>query len=163
MGETFSEECGVTLLTEEHILEIGSRKVLLMHGDSLCTDDIPHQNFRAMVLDDAWQKGFLSKSIAERDQLARLARYRSDDTKTDKSMEIMDVTDAAVSAVVTKHSVRLLIHGHTHRPAIHSINCQLPNCHRIVLGDWASGESWITLTKDEILLHHHGKTDQLIL
>ena len=163
VGETFSEECGVTLLTDEHILEIDSRKVLLMHGDSLCTDDIPHQNFRAMVLDDAWQKGFLSKSIAERDQLVRLARYRSDDTKTDKSMEIMDVTDAAVSAVVTKHSVRLLIHGHTHRPAIHSINCQLPNCHRIVLGDWASGESWITLTKDEILLHHHGKTDQLIL
>ena len=70
LGEKFADQCGIQLIADEHILKVGRRRVLLMHGDSLCTDDLPHQKFRTMVRSPDWQKTFLDKSIAERDRLA---------------------------------------------------------------------------------------------
>ena len=147
LGEKFADQCGIQLIADEHILELGRRRVLLMHGDSLCTDDLPHQKFRAMVRSPDWQKTFLDKSIAERDGLAKLARYRSEDGKTQKNMEIMDVNPQAVQEVIAAHDAEILIHGHTHRPAIHPVARPEP-AYRIVLGDWTPEPSWIRLSEE---------------
>ena len=145
------------------ILHVGERRLLLMHGDSLCTDDIAHQKFRAMVLDPVWQDMFLSKTIDERDAMARLARYRSNDGKTTKSAEIMDVTAAAVNDVMEQHSVTLLIHGHTHRPAVHQLKDSGATRHRVVLGDWDTAESVIALSEEKLTLRFRGQDHTLAL
>jgi len=145
LGQHFADRCGIQLIADEHVIQVGGRRVLLMHGDSLCTDDLPHQAFRKLVRSGDWQRAFLDKSVAERDGLAKLARYRSEDGKAQKSMEIMDVNQQAVEEIMHSHSVETLIHGHTHRPAIH--RCDSPHgTHRIVLGDWTPEPSWIRLS-----------------
>lgn len=147
LGQKFADECGIQLIADGHLLKMGQRRILLMHGDSLCTDDVPHQQFRTMVRSPGWQKTFLDKSIAERDGLAKLARYRSEDGKTQKSMQIMDVNRQAVREVIAAHNVEILIHGHTHRPAIHAVESPEP-AYRIVLGDWTPEPSWIRLSEE---------------
>lgn len=146
LGEDFATRCGIQLISDEHILDLGSKRVLLMHGDSLCTDDIAHQKFRSMVRSPSWQSEFLAKSLATRDAMAKLARYRSEDGKTQKAAQIMDVNEEAVDEVMGAHQVRLLIHGHTHRPAIHEAGPPRNAC-RIVLGDWTPEPSWVQLTE----------------
>ncbi len=146
LGRKFADQCGMQIISDEHILELGPKRVLLMHGDSLCTDDIAHQKFRNMVRLPSWQDEFLRKSLAERDALAKLARYRSEDGKTQKAAQIMDVNDEAVEGVMCAHGVGLLIHGHTHRPAVHELNFS-GNAYRVVLGDWTPEPSWIRLTE----------------
>ena len=164
VGKNFADECNMTLLPSEHFIDVGDEKILLVHGDSLCTDDVAHQKFRGMVLNAAWQAGFLAKTIAERDGLARLARYRSDDGKAQKTSEIMDVTPLAVKQLMDARSVRLLIHGHTHRPAIHRLaSADATPGYRIVLGDWASAESAITLDENQLTLKFHGTQETLPL
>lgn len=163
VGANFLAECGMKKLDPEHILQVGERRLLLMHGDSLCTDDIAHQKFRAMVLDPVWQDMFLSKTIDERDAMARLARYRSNDGKTTKSAEIMDVTATAVNDVMEQHSVTLLIHGHTHRPAVHQLKDSGATRHRVVLGDWDTAESVITLSEERLTLRFRGQDHTLAL
>jgi len=145
LGEDFATRCGMQIIPDEHVLELGSRRVLLMHGDSLCTDDIAHQKFRSMVRSPSWQDEFLGKPVEARDTLARLARYRSEDGKVQKAAQIMDVNAEAVDEVMSAHRVRLLIHGHTHRPAIHELD-SLQNAYRVVLGDWTPEPSWVRLT-----------------
>ena len=151
VGEKFADECGIQLIADEHILKVGQQQVLLMHGDSLCTDDLSHQKFRAMVRSPGWQKTFLEKTIAERDGLAKLARYHSEDGKAQKNMEIMDVNPEAVRETIAQHDVEILIHGHTHRPAIHRIECR-EVAYRVVLGDWTPKPSWIQLTEEGLIL-----------
>ena len=151
LGGKFANECGIQLIADEHILKVGQRQVLLMHGDSLCTDDLSHQKFRAMVRSPDWQKTFLEKTIAERDGLAKLARYRSEDGKAQKSMEIMDVNPEAVRETIARHDVEILIHGHTHRPAIHRIDGPKA-AYRVVLGDWSPGPSSIQLNEEGLVL-----------
>ena len=151
LGEKFADECGIQLIADEHILKVGQRKVLRMNGDSLCTDDLAHQKFRAMVRSPGWQKTFLDKSVAERDGLAKLARYRSEDGKAQKSMEIMDVNPQAVREAIAHHDVEMLIHGHTHRPAIHQVECP-GSAYRLVLGDWTPEPSWIRLNEEGVVL-----------
>ena len=146
LGRSFADRCGMTLIADEHILNVGAERILLMHGDSLCTDDIAHQQFRTMVRTPSWQEGFLKKSVVERDAMAKLARYRSEDSKAAKTSQIMDVNSTAVDEVMRAHRVRLLIHGHTHRPAVHEIG-PADDCYRIVLGDWGPGPSWIRLNE----------------
>lgn len=162
VGKDFADECNMTLLPSEHFIDVGDEKILLVHGDSLCTDDVAHQKFRAIVLNAAWQAGFLAKTIAERDGLARLARYRSDDGKAQKSSEIMDVTPLAVNQLMDARSVRLLIHGHTHRPAIHRLaSADARPRYRVVLGDWASAESAISLDENRLTLEFQGTKETL--
>ena len=151
LGEKFADECGIQLIADEHILKVGQRQVLLMHGDSLCTDDLSHQKFRAMVRSPDWQKTFLEKTIAERDGLAKLARYRSEDGKAQKSMEIMDVNPETARETIARHDVEILIHGHTHRPAIHRIEGPKA-AYRVVLGDWSPRPSSIQLNEEGLVL-----------
>jgi UDP-2,3-diacylglucosamine hydrolase len=134
VGERFADDTGCEILDDPTVVDLYDEPALLMHGDSLCTDDLAHQKFRATVGDRAWQRSFLDKPVAERMQMAEAARAQSREHKDSVSMEIMDVNQRAVRKAFDEYGVRLLIHGHTHRPAIH--DGRPDGTRRIVLGDW---------------------------
>ena len=136
VGEDFCRRSGAVLLEETSVVEIGGERVLLMHGDSLCTDDHDYQEFRAMVRDPGWQAGFLALPLMERRALAAQARDASRLSTSGKPAEIMDVNAAAVAETMRLNGVRRLIHGHTHRPAVHEFNLDGAPATRTVLGDW---------------------------
>lgn len=135
VGKRFSELTGATLLADSHLLELPSGKALLMHGDQLCTDDIEYQQLRTLVRNPAWQADILSKSVDERLLLAKQLRDGSKTSTQNKSMDIMDVNADTVSSALQQADATILIHGHTHRPAIHTLD---GDKRRIVLGDWDS-------------------------
>ncbi len=164
IGKDFAERCGITLLDDEHLLQLDDRPILLMHGDSLCTDDRSHQIFRKMVRDQTWQDDFLSRPISIRDEMAKSVRYRSESGKTLKASAIMDVTQRAVDDVMRSHGVELLIHGHTHRPAIHQFSLpESMSVHRVVLGDWSQAPSFIRFDQHTLELVHAGISDRLVI
>jgi len=134
--DSYAKQAGMTLLPEELVVDLYGEEVLLMHGDSMCTDDVPYQQFRSLVRDRDWQDVFLSKSPPERLQIAMQARDASAEHKGNLSMEIMDVNQAQVVAALKRHEVSKMIHGHTHRPAMHNLNLNGVSGQRIVLGDW---------------------------
>jgi len=109
---------------------------LLMHGDTLCTDDVEYQRFRSQVRDPATQRQFLALPIDERISVARHYRSESRERNSYKTAEIMDVNQSAVSDIMRQHGVYRLIHGHTHRPAVHNFTLDQHAAQRIVLGDW---------------------------
>jgi len=134
-GERFAAETGCRILPDPTVVELYGERALLMHGDYLCTDDTEHQAFRRTVDDPEWQRGFLGKPVEARMQMAQDAREQSREHKDSVTMEIMDVNADAVRRTFDDHSVRLMIHGHTHRPAIHD-DSDPTGTRRIVLGDW---------------------------
>lgn len=136
MTDKFAELSGTTLLNDPTIIDLYGTPTLLMHGDTLCSDDVEYQKFRKMVRAPAFKADFLSKSIEER--LAVAAKYReiSKTETASKTMDIMDVNQLAVEASMQEHNVTQLIHGHTHRPAIHHFKMNEQDMKRIVLGDW---------------------------
>jgi UDP-2,3-diacylglucosamine hydrolase len=136
LGEDYAKSAGMTLLPEEYMVDLYGEQVLLMHGDSLCTDDIQYQQFRSLVRSPAWQQDILSKSPQERLQIALQLRDASADHKDNVDIDIMDVNPGEVKAVFERHNVHRMIHGHTHRPAIHDLEVNGKACQRIVLGDW---------------------------
>ena len=136
LGAGFATETGCTLIEDPTCIELGGESVLLLHGDTLCTDDIDYQQFRSMVRNSAWQRDFLAKPLPERRQLAAQVRETSKQRTGEKAPEIMDVNPAAVLATLRAANVRRMIHGHTHRPAVHSLDLDGAPAQRIVLGDW---------------------------
>ncbi len=136
IGELFCAQTGCQLLDDPTLIELGGRKALLMHGDTLCTRDVEYQKLRQMVRDPAWQAAALSKPIPERLAMAQSLRDVSRQETGDKAEDIMDVTPAEVVRVMAEHNVDLLIHGHTHRPAVHRLEVAGNAATRIVLGDW---------------------------
>jgi UDP-2,3-diacylglucosamine hydrolase len=133
LGDAFSLATGCTMLADECVLAVGSQRVLLMHGDSLCTDDVEYQRFRTQVRDPAYQSGFLSQSLDARHALIARMRATSEDKKSRSAMSIMDVNASAVDDTMNTHAVDLLIHGHTHRPQCHTLT---GGRLRWVLPDW---------------------------
>lgn len=136
IGQRFSAATGCQLLAEWYVAEIEGQRVLLTHGDLLCTDDKPYMQLRAMVRSLAWQREFLAKPLDERRKIAESLRQRSQTETASKSAEIMDVNEAAVAAALRAHDVRLLLHGHTHRPSVHELVIDGGPATRIVLGAW---------------------------
>ena len=136
MGEKFAADIGGHLLGDEALIEIAGQKVLLMHGDSLCTADTEYMKFRAMVRGTAWQSQILAMPIAARRQLAQDLRSKSHSMNVTKAEDIMDVSQDEVENVMRKHRVNTLIHGHTHRPAVHHFMLDGLQSNRFVLGDW---------------------------
>jgi UDP-2,3-diacylglucosamine hydrolase len=132
----YAARAGLKLLPEEYVAELYGERVLLMHGDSLCTDDIAYQQFRTVVRDPAWQRDFLAKSPQERLQTALQARDASAAHKGAMEMTIMDVNPGEVVDAFKRHGVSRMIHGHTHRPATHDLEIEGRPAQRIVLGDW---------------------------
>jgi UDP-2,3-diacylglucosamine hydrolase len=133
LGNAFAQATGCTLLADECLLEIGLQRVLLMHGDSLCTDDVEYQRFRAQVRNPAYQENFLSQPLEARHALIARMRAASEDKKARAAMSIMDVNSQAVEDAMNRHAVGMLIHGHTHRPDHHVLN---NGRLRWVLPDW---------------------------
>lgn len=136
LGDDFCDAAGATRLEEPAVIHVDDEPVLLEHGDALCIDDVAYQAFRAQVRDSAWQAGFLSLPIEERLRQAQAARTRSGEEMAGKAEAIMDVNSDAVSQRLRDWQVRRLIHGHTHRPAVHEFELDGRSAARIVLGDW---------------------------
>jgi UDP-2,3-diacylglucosamine hydrolase len=136
IGERFCQATGARLLDDPSIMRIGKEKVLLMHGDTLCTDDHDYQAWRRTARSAAWQKEFLGKSIAQRREVTVGLREKSRQVIRAKPAQIMDVNDGAVREALARHGVRKLIHGHTHRPGRHALQVNGVGCERWVLPDW---------------------------
>lgn len=146
LQEDYAKIAGVTLLPEEYVVDLYGERVLLMHGDSLCTDDIAYQQFRALTRNPLYQQDFLAKTPQERLQIALQAREASSEHKGDLGMDIMDVNQGAVNSAYERHDVLRMIHGHTHRPATHDFIIHGRNAQRIVLGDWYTQGSVLRVT-----------------
>ena len=136
IGEDFAERTGFTLLEDPVVHDLYGTPVLLSHGDAYCTDDVEYQAFRRQSRDPAWQRHVLAMSIEERRALAGRAREESRAAMVDKAEDIMDVNAEAVAAGMRDAGVTTLVHGHTHRPAVHDFTLDGRPAKRIVLGDW---------------------------
>jgi len=136
IGETFASETGVSILADPVVVNLYGEDVLLCHGDALCTDDVHYQQVRAMTRDPQWQAMMSAKSIEERIAFAIQARKESIARGESMSDEIMDVNQDTVVATLREHGVNTMLHGHTHRPAVHEVNLGDHKATRIVLGDW---------------------------
>ncbi len=145
LGPDYAARAGMTLLEDPAVIELTGERVLLMHGDTLCTDDVEYLKFRTLVRDPNWQRAFLAKPLAERRAFAAQARGESRRHTANAKPEIMDVNQIAVEAALRTHGVRRLIHGHTHRPATHRFDVDGMKAERIVLGDWYEQASSLTL------------------
>lgn len=153
-GEGFARATGATLLEEPFIAYIGGQRLLLLHGDAQCIDDRDYMAFRAQVRNPDWQGAFLARPLAERKAIIEGMREGSRDAQREKTMAIMDVNTDAIASLFDQHTVRLMIHGHTHRPAIHPTDLGT----RHVLPDWdcdtANRGGWISADHDGRLIHH---------
>ncbi|ESN53338.1 UDP-2,3-diacylglucosamine diphosphatase [Enterobacter sp. MGH 16] len=152
VGKRYARESGMTLLPEEQVLDLYGRKVLIMHGDTLCTDDTGYLAFRAKVHTPWIQKVFLALPLFIRNRIAARMRAGSKAANSSKSMTIMDVNPQAVVRVMEKHDVQWLIHGHTHRPDVHSLIANGQPAHRVVLGAWHTEGSMVKVTPEGVEL-----------
>ena len=144
IGETFAQMTGFEILADESVITLGDENVLILHGDSLCTDDHLHQQFRAeMMCNPAFHQQALSLSVEQRIAKAEQLRGMSAEHKSEISMQIMDVNEDSVIKLFEQTGVCRMIHGHTHRPAIHSHSTKNGQAERIVLGDWYTQNSFL--------------------
>ena len=143
LGEDFAHRTGCELLLDPSAIQLGQERVLMTHGDTLCTDDHAYQAYRAQVRDPRVQEAFLKQPLEERVKYADSLREHSQRHAAVTSRDITDVNQSAVDRVMREHRADILIHGHTHRPAIHNISTRLGSpAQRIVLSDWYQRD-WI--------------------
>jgi UDP-2,3-diacylglucosamine hydrolase len=172
IGADYASRCGATLVSEPLTLITAAGPVLLMHGDQLCTDDTDYMQFRETVRQPAWQTEFLAKPLSARRDFARQARQQSQTATAHKQTSIMDVNQTAVVELMSRTAQTTLLHGHTHRPAIHEFELdvaagtplenRLPEnrpaegtstdnktrvAQRVVLGDWDQQAWYVETTK----------------
>lgn len=155
-GQLMATRCGATLLPDPCVVDLHGVPTLLMHGDLLCTDDLPYQAFRRQVRDPDWQATFLAQPLAARHAFAAQARAASREHQQGVSETITDVAPASVAATMARHGVTRLIHGHTHRPAVHSLQVAGRPATRIVLGDWYDQGSVLRVEPDGACLSQLG-------
>lgn len=148
IGEAFCQRIGATLLDDPTVVDLYGVPTLLMHGDSLCTADVEYQKFRANMRNPQWQQMILSRPLADRQQMARQLREISMAKNQGKEAYIMDVTPEEVVREMEVHQVQRLIHGHTHRPAVHDLTANGKPAKRIVLGDWDKNVWWLEVRPD---------------
>jgi len=133
LGSEFAGDTGATLLPDPALLDWGPHKFLLSHGDAWCLDDRDYLAFRTQVRSSAWQDSFLARPLAERETVARDLRARSEARKRDPQQTWADVDTATARQALKDHGAHVLVHGHTHRPAVHDLGDGLQ---RVVLSDW---------------------------
>jgi UDP-2,3-diacylglucosamine hydrolase len=136
LGDDYARRAGLTILDDGTVVDLYGTPTLLMHGDTLCTDDAAYLAFRRQVRDPAWQRQFLSQPLAARRAFAQQARTASREHTSQTAMGVMDVNQGAVEAALRDARVARMIHGHTHRPAVHDFTLDGAAAQRIVLGDW---------------------------
>ncbi|MFT7130695.1 MAG: UDP-2,3-diacylglucosamine hydrolase [Gammaproteobacteria bacterium] len=136
LGPDFFSQSLCINLTDPTIIDLYGKSVLLMHGDSLCTEDRDYIKFRSMVRDPNWQREFLEQPLEKRRIVAQQIRNASKDANSNKSQDIMDVSPNDVTRAFNEQKVDLMIHGHTHRPFVHKQMVDDKSTTRVVLGDW---------------------------
>ena len=152
LGQSFAKKAAMQLLPEIDTIDLYGQHVIIMHGDTLCTRDIDYQEFRKKSRSWWWQLAVKSLPLFIRKKMAANYRKKSTAATSMKSQEIMDVTESEVIDCLEKYNSQLLIHGHTHRPAVHKISANGANAERIVLGDWYEQGAWLKVTPDSIEL-----------
>jgi UDP-2,3-diacylglucosamine hydrolase len=143
LGRDFCEDTGCRLLPDPIIAEFDGERVLLTHGDGLCTDDHSYQELRSIVRTAPWQRRFLALPLEDREMLANQARAGSRQHTARTIPNIMDVNPEAVATAYRVTGVRRIIHGHTHRPGIHDMTIEGAQAQRIVLGAWYEQGSYL--------------------
>ncbi len=141
IGQHFAHQVGAQLLPDEHVAEIAGERVLLMHGDTLCTGDREYQRFRRVIRNPLALWCLRILPLGRRQRIAANLRNRSRNANSNKPEAIMDVTPAAVEDAMRRHRVRRLVHGHTHRPGVHDLQIDGQPAWRMVVGDW-DREGW---------------------
>jgi UDP-2,3-diacylglucosamine hydrolase len=143
IGEDYCQRAGATLLEDPSVVDLYGTPYLLMHGDSLCTADEEYQKFRANMRNPQMQKMMLARPLEDRQKMARQLRDMSMAKNQGKAEAIMDVTPEEVVREMEAHGVQRMIHGHTHRPAVHDLQANGQPAKRIVLGDWDENVWWL--------------------
>ena len=143
IGEVCARKTRANLIADPTMTELYGTPTLLMHGDTLCTDDVKYIEFRTMVRAPKWQERFLAQPLPARKQIIAGLRAGSVEEKRLKSEAIMDVASGTVETVLREHGYPRLIHGHTHRPAMHEHVVDGRRCERWVLGDWYASGSYL--------------------
>jgi len=144
IGEHFCTSTNIKLLADPTLITLHGQRVLLSHGDALCTDDIDYQKFRHQVRNPQWQQNFLQQSLVSRKLKIEEIRLRSEEEKSLKLAQIMDVNQEAVDALLRSYDYpEFLIHGHTHRPKKHLLKLDKHPVTRWVLGDWYEQGSYL--------------------
>jgi UDP-2,3-diacylglucosamine hydrolase len=136
VGEQFCRETGATLLGDYAVIDLYGEPALITHGDLLCTDDTLYQAARVRVRAESWKQSALAKPLLIRQLYARWYRFKSGLDKGKKTLEIMDANPQAVVDAMRSHGTNLLIHGHTHRPAVHELDIDGKPAKRFVLAEW---------------------------
>jgi len=152
VGPAYAERAGWTLLPDPAVVLLQGEPTLLMHGDQLCLDDVAYQQFRRQVRSPEWQATFLAQPLAARRAFAARARAASAEAQSGRDENIGDVTPVEVQRLMDLYGVRRLIHGHTHRPAIHAVPLAYGSGQRIVLGDWYEQGSVLRVDADGFAL-----------
>ncbi|MBT0728486.1 UDP-2,3-diacylglucosamine diphosphatase [Rosenbergiella australiborealis] len=142
VGKKFARQANMQILPEEYVLERFGQRLVIMHGDTLCTDDVDYLKFRKKVHTPWIQWLFLRLPLSVRLNIARKMRQRSQSAHQHKAMAVMDVNPQAVIEVFERHNATFLVHGHTHQPAIHSVKAVSLQAQRAVLGAWHQ-EGWM--------------------
>jgi UDP-2,3-diacylglucosamine hydrolase len=145
IGNGFLSASGAHFLDDPAVIRLAGESLVLMHGDTLCTDDQDYQAWRGTARSESWQREFLAKSLAERHAAIGALREKSKQVIAAKPAEIMDVNADAVRDAFRRHGVRRLIHGHTHRPARHDVEVDGTPCERWVLPDWYGRGGYLSL------------------
>jgi UDP-2,3-diacylglucosamine hydrolase len=153
LGASFARESGARLLPDPSVILLYGEPTLLMHGDLLCSDDTAYLDFRRQVRNPEWQDGFLAQSLPARRAFADQARAASGERQgelraTGTLESITDVSQCTVEETMARYGVNRLIHGHTHRPAIHALRSGGRSAQRIVLGDWHENGSVLRVDGD---------------
>lgn len=147
-GATFAARSGVRLLPDFAVIDLDERRAVLTHGDLLCTQDVKYQRFRRVVRSRWLQRTFLATPLGWRRRIALGTQSRTRASMATKPEHVMDVATPAVEHALRENAADLLIHGHTHRPALHELDVDGRHCQRVVLGDWYE--------QDDVLVHHGG-------
>ncbi|VFP83103.1 UDP-2,3-diacylglucosamine diphosphatase [Candidatus Erwinia haradaeae] len=150
LGKSFARRAGMYLMPDASILELYGQRVLIMHGDRLCTRDIIYQTYRKYIQTYWLKKLFLSLPLYTRKRIALKLRSHSQQANTSKDIGIMDVNPHTVSDLMCKNQSFMLIHGHTHRPTIHQFSINGQPAQRWVLGDWSQKGSMISVNHKDI-------------
>jgi UDP-2,3-diacylglucosamine hydrolase len=146
IADGFESATGIKILPDPSLITLYDKPVLLSHGDVLCTDDLAYQNFRSEVRSPGWKNDFLNKPLSSRVAYIEQLRAKSEQAKSTKSMQIMDVNAATVDDLLREYGYPpLFIHGHTHRPNRHLHQLDGKACERWVLGDWYEQGSYLKL------------------
>ena len=148
VGEGFAAATGARLLADPSVMD----GVLLMHGDTLCTDDIDYQKWRRMARAPDWQRAFLGKPLDARRAEVKAMREKSKQVIEEKPAEIMDVNDEAVRDALRRHNLSRLVHGHTHRPGRHRLDVDGRACERWVLPDWYGPGGYLEISGNKVRL-----------